>query len=402
MPVRAGRTAALIAVIGISSSPAAAVPIDEVVRTALQTYPSIALARANTNVARFEIDRARALHYPTIDVVGAQRLAGAAVNLAQPRARLNLWAGGGIEATIEREQLRTESLATQELATREEVATATAIAYLRVVRARQLLAATRRNLERHQRLTRDFEEIVRIDAGRRYDLIQSRSRQELVQLQVADREAELASALEALARFYPHPIPLDAFALPAPMPSPVGVIGEAAIESHPQVVASRQQLQTAEANIEVAKAARRPRVDVEATAGAHRATQLVLSWPAFDLGAAAAESAAAAAVIGANAAVAENMRTIAERQRMAMREWESAGRREAIARGQIAVAEEVVEVYRAQFQIGRRNLLDLLNAYAELANAELTFEAAGVDRAIARHQIESAVGRLAEFYEQKR
>jgi outer membrane protein TolC len=85
-----------------------------------------------------------------------------------------------------------------------------------------------------------------------------------------------------------------------------------------------------------------------------------------------------------------------------MREWEAAGRREAIARGQIAVAQEVVEVYRAQFQIGRRNLLDLLNAYAELANAELAFEAAGVDREIARHQIESAIGRLAAHYEQKR
>ncbi len=371
-------------------------------RTALQTYPAIALARANTNVSRFDIERARAQHYPTVDVVGARRLAGTALNLAQPRARLNLYAGGGIEATIEREQLRSDSFATRELATREDIATATAIAYLRVLRARQLLAAARRNLDRHQRLTRDFEEIVRIDPGRRYDLVQSRSRQELVQLQVSDREAELASALEALARFYPTPIELAEFTLPSPMPDPSGVIGDAAVDAHPAVVAARQELQTAEANIAVAKALRRPRLDIEATAGAHGATQLVLSWPAFDLGAQAAESAAAAAVIGASANVAEQSRAISERQRTSFREWESAGRRESISRGQIGVAEEVVEVYRAQFQIGRRNLLDLLNAYAELASSEAAFEAARVDRAIARHQIESAVGRLAAFYEQNR
>ena len=70
-----------------------------------------------------------------------------------------------------------------------------------------------------------------------------------------------------------------------------------------------------------------------------------------------------------------------------------------MSHGQIGLAEELVDVYREQFRIGRRNLLDLLNAFAELSTAEVTFEASRVDKSLARYRMEYALGRLAARFD---
>ena len=86
---------------------------------------------------------------------------------------------------------------------------------------------------------------------------------------------------------------------------------------------------------------------------------MFLSWPAFDLSRGAAEGAALASLVGARASIEEQERLIRERQRSSIQEFASAQRREAVARNQIDLGRELVDIYKAQFQIGRRNLLDL-------------------------------------------
>lgn len=378
---------------------ASAASLADVVRNALANYPAIAVAQSNRNVAQYDIARARALHYPTVDLLGTRRLAGAASNLAQPRMRVNLWASGGIEASVEREELREEALARRELETREAVAFDAAQAYLRLLRGVNVLTAARRNLERHEALVRDFESIASIDVGRRYDLVQARTRLEQVRLQIADNEAEIASAREALARFYAPPIPANELTLPDPLPDPGPGAAQVVLAGHPSVEAARRELLAAQAAVRVARADRMLRVDVESTMGKQSATQLVVSWPAFDLGRGAAEQAAQAALIGARARVDEQERLVEEQQRSALQDYRAAQRREAVSRGQIGLAEELVEVYREQFRVGRRNLLDLLNAFAELSGAEITYETSRVDKSLARYRMEYAQGRLATHFD---
>jgi len=378
---------------------ASAASVGEVVRAALDSYPAILVARANRSVAQYDIDRARALHYPTVDLLGTRRLAGSASSLAQPRLRVNVWASGGIDATIERETLRESALASRELETREDVAFEAAQAYLRLLRGARTLEATRRNLQRHEALVADFEAIAAIDVGRRYDLVQARTRLEQVRLQIAEREAEIASAREVLARYYPKLVPLDALKMPPTLSEPSPEAALAALENHPSIETARRTVEVAEADTKVARAERMPRVDIESTVGKESATQLVLSVPVFDLGRASAEQAAQAAVIGARAQLEERERIIDERRRSAVQDYFAAQRREAVSQGQIGMAEELVSVYREQFRIGRRNLLDLLNAFTELSAAEVTFEASRVDRALARYRIEYAAGRLALLFQ---
>ena len=82
------------AIVLAACSQASAASLHDVVRNALANYPAILVAQSNRSVARYDVERARALHYPTVDVLGTRRLAGAAQNLAQPRLRVNVWASG--------------------------------------------------------------------------------------------------------------------------------------------------------------------------------------------------------------------------------------------------------------------------------------------------------------------
>lgn len=376
-----------------------AAPLDEVVRHALDFYPAIEVARSNTDSARFLVDQAKAGHFPTVDLASQRRISGNASSLTQPRLRLNLYASGAIEAGVERETWRQQSLSSTELVTREDVAFGAGQAWFRLLRALRQADAARRNLTRHQTLVDDFAAIVAIDQGRRFDLVQARSRTEQVRQTLAGIESEIAAAQEALARFFPQPIRLDALNVPSELPDDPSILSEDAVTRHPSVESGRRSLLAAEASVRAARASRGPRLDLEATGGRDSASIVFFTWPAFDLARTAAEGAAAATLIGARATIDEQERLVRERQRSAVQEHLSARRREDVARRQIDLAEELVDIYRQQFQIGRRNLLDLLTAFNELFLAESAFEGARVDRSLSRYRMEYAVGRFAGLFE---
>ncbi len=399
-----GRLAALLSACAVLVGVPPAVhsaPLGEVVRGALQTYPSIVAAQADRQGAQFDIERARALHYPTVDLQTTRRISGLATDLLQPHMRLNLWASGGIEAQVERESWRERALASRELVTRDDVAFGAAAAWFRLLRAMRVLEALGKSLDRHARLTDDFTEISRIDTGRRADLVQAQSRLEQVRFAIANQEAEMATARATLARYYPGRIDEAALVVPELTPEPPELGTPDAITMHPAVQTARRSLFSAEAQVKAARAERMPRVDIDTYAGKNSASLLTVSFPAFDLGRAAAEKAAETGVVSARASVEEQQRLVEERQRAALQDLKTAERRRTVSERQIRIAQDLVENYRAQFQIGRRNLLDLLNGFAELSAAEQSYEAARVDGALARAQIDYALGRFAARYESR-
>jgi len=399
-PVRAAVVAAAAALALASfAPPALATPLEAVVRSALADFPAIRIAQANRSVAEFRIDEARARHLPVLDIGGAARVSGATASSALPRARVNLWSSGAIDSAIDREQQRAASAERREAVTREEVAFGAAQGYLRVLRAWRLLRVTEANLARHERLAALFEDIVRIDAGRRFDLVQAQARAQLVRGTLEDRLAELGSARQALARFHPGPLEPAAFSLPAVALLPSEPVGPAALQDHPSVVAARLEVQAAEAHARTIRRSRGPRLDVEATGGRDPATLLVLSWPAFDATLTAAERGAVAGQLGAEATLQDVEQAVLELLRQAEQDFASAGRRLEQAVRQVTLATELVTIYFEQFRVGRRNLLDLLTAYAELSNAESAVAGHQVDQALARYRMSFAAGALVAAFD---
>lgn len=399
-PVAAQTSAQIPAAMAAAASPS----LTEMVNYALSNYPALLIARSDRNVARFDIERARSKHYPTVSVAGARKLDGRVTGSFGPRINLNLYASGAINAEIEREKWREKSLVSTESERREDIAFDVVLAYFRLLGAVQLRDTTSRSLDRHLALVEDFRQIARIDAGRRFDLVQAQARAEQVRFQLAERKTEIALSTEALIRFYPEPFNPESLNTPAGIepPQAQNAARQVAIaDQHPTVLAAQNQFMAAKANLRVARGNRGPRVDVESQTGANRFSQLTLSWPAFDLAASAAQDSADAALVGAQASVDEQRRLVLESQRTALAAWRTANDRERIASNQISIAEQLVEVYREQFGIGRRNLLDLLNAYTELASAEAAATSSQIDASLARHQIEYSAGRLSLVFESR-
>jgi outer membrane protein, adhesin transport system len=389
--------ACIVVLASIAPPPAAAVPIETVIRAAIDDYPTIRLARSEREIAAARIGEARALHLPVLDLGAAARIAGDAGSGPLPRMRVNLYAGGSIDALIERESLREQAFGYRETQVREEVAFAAAQAYLRLLRAHRLVDVQQRNLARHEKLAADFDAIARIDRGRRFDLVQARARLELVRGQLEDRLAEVATSRQLLARYYPQPIAPDSMTLPVLAGLPAESLADAG-DVHPAVAAVRRDLLSAEANARAQRLQRRPRLDFEAIGGRDALSRVVVSWPAFDPALTAAEQGAVAALLGADASVREVELQVEETRRQARDDHVAASRRFEQARTQTALGAELVDIYFEQFRIGRRNLLDLLTAYAELGIAESTLAGTEVDVALARIRYEFAVGRLAATY----
>jgi adhesin transport system outer membrane protein len=382
------------------AAPARAVPIDEVVRGAVADFPSIRAAQANRSAAEFRVEGARAGHLPTFDVGGVGRVSGSTnYTTALPRARVNLFAGGAIEASVDREAQRAAALESRELGTRDDVAFAAVQAYLRTLRAWRLVRLAEANLDRHQRLAEDFEEIVRFDSGRRFDLVQAQARAQLVRGTLEDRLGELGLARETLARYHRRPLEPSALSLPAVADLPVEPAPPIGAQEHPAVEAARREVAAAEANARALAYQRRPRLDLEAIGGHEPLSQVVLSWPAFDASLTAAERGAVAQRLSAEATLADVELSLAEQRRAADVDFAAATRRIAQSTRQASLTAELVGIYYEQFRVGRRNLLDLLTAYAELANAESTLVAAQVDRALARYRIAYTTARFASRFE---
>jgi adhesin transport system outer membrane protein len=391
--------AVAVAVSAAAPDAARAAALDVVVRSALADFPAIRAAQANRSVGEFRIDEARARHLPVFDIGAAGRVGGSAVTTPLPRARVNLWAGGAIDAAVERESQRATSLERREAVTRDDVAFAAAQAYLRMLRAWWLVGVSEANLGRHRQLVANFEEIVRVDAGRRFDLVQAQARMQGVRGTLEDRLAELGSARQALARYYPPPLEPTALGLPAIDAMPPADRAALSIDDHPSVAAARSDVLAAEANARTLRLQRGPRLDLEAVGGRDPASQVVLSWPAFDATLSAAEQGAVAAQMGAEATLQDVSLAIQELRRQAEQDFLSAGRRIEQARRQTELATELVTIYFEQFRVGRRNLLDLLSAYAELSNGETNLAGSQVDQVLARYRIAYTTGRFAPLFD---
>jgi adhesin transport system outer membrane protein len=378
---------------------ALATPLESVVRAALADYPTIRAAQANRSVGMFRVEQEKARHLPVFDVNATGRVSGTAVSEPLPRARVNLWASGAIDAAVDREAQREASLALRETVTREDVAFAVTQAYLRVLRAYRLVKVSEANLARHERLVANFQEIVGIDPGRRFDLVQAQSRAQLVRATLEDRQAELQTAREALARFTFETLVADSLTLPDARALPPDAIEAVATEDHPAVAAARRDLLSAEANARATRLNRLPRLDFEATGGRDPLSQVVLIWPAFDARLSAVERGAAAEQIGAEATLQDTELAVLEARRQAAADFASASRRLDQARSQLALATELVTIYYDQFRVGRRSLLDLLTAYVELAAAESNIAGLQVDQVLARFRMAYAAGRLVPLFD---
>ena len=406
--------------------------LTEVVQNALANYPTLQAARAKTEAARSDIDRARAAHYPQISY-GFTRShynntalpASTKQNMNSPSVKLNLWAGGRIEADAERSEALMASSEQFEAFSRDEVAQQAAEAYINWARALDMFALASKNVVSLNVTLDDIRKIVAVDTGRRIDFEQAKVRLDNASLTKLQRQTELAQARQRLSRYWQGALPMQptglSEALSNPlllgqMPQGVAQVVDQINDDLPNIAQQKAQVAAATAAVNLAKGQYWPSVDLTSTRQMNQVavpgmfgntftykedtlTQVQLSMPLYNGGATSAGVKAAVSQLSAAQSTLDEVRLLArEKAVFAYEDWVNAKDRAAQGQEQSRMGEQVVEGYRQQFRLARRQLLDLLNIQAEAFSYQSAAMTAFYDEQVARVRLLALMGDLAKRF----
>jgi adhesin transport system outer membrane protein len=397
----------------------------EVVQNALAIYPAVQSAKAKTEAARADIDRARAAHYPQIsygysrnNYANGQLPSTVEATSKSPSVRLNLWSGGRIEADARRAEALTAGNELQEAATRDDVALLAAEAYINWARAIDMYNLAAKNFESHSITLNDIRKIVEVDTGRRIDLQQAQVRMDNAALVKLQRQTELSQARQRLSRFWLAELPTKPTGLKEALstngrlgqvPKSVDQLFSVPLDELPSVAQQIKQVKAAEEAIAMARGQYWPTVDYSATKQLNYSglppykrdtfSQVQMNMPLYSGGATSAQVDAAVSQLKAAEFGLDEARLLArEKATVAYHEWSAAQARVTQGLEQARVGEQVVDGYRQQFRLGRRQLLDLLNIQAESFGYQSSATTAFYDEQVARARMLAAVGDLAKRF----
>ena len=378
-----------------------------VVREALVRYPAALAARSQVSGAMAELDKATAARWPVIGLGASayQQSLGDFTSSLTPQATYTLYAGGGIEAGVQRAQQLVRAAEGKVSGTLDDVAQQAAEAYLMWARALEQKALAEKNMGVLTQMADDVRKIVAVDAGRAVDLNQAVVRVNAAALTVYQRDVELQQMRARLTRYADvlpaQPVGLDDVPLTAP--STLETALAAANPTHPLLVQAVAQLEAAKAGVAVARAQTRPKVDLTWSRQVNpfsmqtsNLQQLSVNMPVFNGGAGEASvRSATEQVQAAHNTLDEHTLVLREKISTAWADWAMAQQRVSLNQDQSLAGQKLVESYRLQFRLARRSLLELLNVQNEAYGYNSAAVQMQYDHRLARLRLSAAMGELA-------
>ena len=393
--------------------------LEVLLQSALDTNPKVASARSSARAVGYEIDQAEAAWSPRLGVVAdpgrtlrigdAGSRSSSAGDIA-PRATKLIFDGGRSDAEIERQKARQQAAALRVYSTSEQLLNQVCDLYLEAIKQSRLAEAAASNVAAHEDLVGRVSEIVKVDAGRRSDLVQAQARLEQARVQQQQRQAAMLEARAQVAAIVNAPLtdvmPVQsaAGALPASQDAALALL-----ENHPAVLAARADADAAKQQAVVADAWNKPRVDLQSTlqrdasfASGHYGKvvdlRFVANWTGYDGG--AGRAAASAAQEQAMAAIDTSQGLKRDLSVDVTRNWTAISTRSARLSIWLQLEKQLAEVkggYWEQFKIGRRSILDLLNVESEIFQARSSYESDRAEIEQSQYRLLGATAQLANF-----
>ncbi|MDZ4251557.1 MAG: TolC family outer membrane protein [Sulfuritalea sp.] len=300
----------------------------------------------------------------------------------------------------------------------ETAALEAARAYYDVMRYRLLMYLAENNYIEHRA---SYEQLLRraqAGAGRRVDVEHAASRLALAELNLNTEAANLHDVTARFLRLVGERPPAVLFGPPglaADYPVSEADALRLAFRQNPQLRAAVENVESAQHDIELRRSVFHPKLDLrmrnenignyQGVTGTRQnnVAEIVLSYNLFNGGADTARQ-----------------RVYAERKNLALdlREKSCRDLRQTLSIAyndvvrltaqltnldlQVSSIEKTRDAYKAQFNIGQRSLLDLLDTENELLNARRTAVNADMDLALAYLRTQAGIGRLLEFLGLKR
>ncbi len=410
----------------ISASPALATDLREAVQAALNTNPDIRQAIANKQATRAERKQAQGLWYPRVSVeasAGIRRLS----NPSRRRIGFGddtlypleadlvgdqlLFDMGGRQADIRRQAARTDAAAARIEERSEFVALNTARAYIDYLLQQRLVAIAEDNAAFHQKLAGDLREGVSKGSISIADQQQAEERQQSARARVTEAREDLDTAAIEFQTL--TGLPIDNVTMPPDlsqyMPATLAEAEAMARSNNPRV---QEALADLAAQREVIKSARSelgPKVNLEGRArighdidGFEGRTtdvmgRVVARWTLFNGGTNIQNvREQEARATEAHGRVFEQTRQAEQDVRAAWSRLTNQSRLAGELETQGRVSDDLLLSYREQFNVGRRSLLDVLDAQNTRFNVQEKVESARLAKLYAQYRVLAAANRLIE------
>jgi adhesin transport system outer membrane protein len=410
----------------LCAAPAFGVELRDAIQTALQTNPEIRQAVHNKLATKEERKQAEGEWYPRISVEGSagvrdlenptRRDLGIADNTLEPVegfivADQLLWRSGGRTAEIKRNAARTDAAAARVEERSEFVALNISRAYIDYMLQQRLVAIAQDNVTFHERLAGDLREGVARGSISIADQQQAEERLQSARARVTETQEDLDTAAIQFQTL--TGVPIDAVSMPpdlsSSMPASLPEAEEAARQNNPRVQEAIADLEAQRYVTKVAQSELGPRFNLEGTArygddidGFEGRTsdlqaRVVMRWRIFDGFANTAnvrEQKARADEI--HARLFEMTRRAEEDTRSGWSRLTNQSRLVTELETQSRVADDLLLSYREQFNVGRRSLLDVLDAQNTRFNVQSSLETARMSKLYAQYRILAATNRLIE------
>ena len=410
----------------LSATPAFGVELRDAVQSALTTNPEIRQAVSNRAATEEERVQGQGLYYPRVSVEGSAGVR----SLRNPTRRSigiadqTLWPiegdlivdqlvydSGGREAEIRRQAARTDAAAARVEERSEFVALNVSRTYIDYLLQQRLVAIAQDNVTFHERLAADLREGVAKGSISIADQQQSEERLQAARTRVTEAREDLDTAGITFRTL--TGIPVDSVSMPPDlsqcMPASLEEAEANARQANPRVREAMADLASAREDIRKARADLGPRFNLEGRARAGhdidgfegRTTDLqalgVLRWTLYNGGTKEAnvreQQRRADEVHGR---LFERTRSAEEDVRTA---WSRLQNQTALANeleAQGRISDDVLLSYREQFNIGRRSLLDVLDAQNTRYNVQAQAQTAQLAKLYAQYRVLAAENRLVQ------
>lgn len=409
-----------------SAVPAHAVDLRSAVQSALQSNPEIRQAVHNREATMEELNQARGQWHPRIDLRASaglrelrnpsRRRIGLGDELLKPvEGELVLDQllvdAGGRNAEIRRQASRTDAAAARIEERSEFVALNVSRNYIDYLLQQRLVAIAEDNVAFHERLAGDLRQGVQQGSISIADQQQAEERLQAARARVTEAREDLETAAIAFQTL--TGMPIDSVSVPpdltAQVPASLTDAEAAARDNNPRVQEAIADLSSAREVVRAARSDVGPRLnaegrarvgnDVDGFAGNTRDLQanLVLRWTLTNGGIKEANvREQQRRADEAHARLFETQRRAEEDARSAWSRLQNQQRLVGELENQSRISDDLLLSYREQFNVGRRSLLDVLDAQNTRQNVQAQAETARMSRLFAQYRVLAASNRLVE------
>ncbi len=390
--------------------------LQAIVQMALPQHPSVTRAVGAALAAGFEVESAKSGDTPRVStfletgrtLTGRSATTNTGVSSYGIKSTYYVYDGGRVKSDTARAEAKKQSLVSAIQNAELDVVTRMTELYLEAQKQNALVKVAQDSVDAHQAIYQKMLDISKIDPGRRFDVEQAQVRRRNAMLNLYNRQQARDDVLSQLAQFANLPNGMKIYLQPLHAPSNAPLtLGAAQLASadHPKVRQAGAETAASRAQVALVVAQTKPRVGVEMAASSPKVAgqsrewfssldaKLLFNYDAYDGG--ASDSAVAAAGAQAQSAQANQENIARDVANEVSRLWNDAITREARLPQMKLLVEQnatVTEGLFELFKVGRRSILDLLNAENDRFVAKNNLESETQDALFARYKLKLATG----------